>query len=110
MNFRKRFYRILEATGIEQKGLHSLRHTFATKLVNGTKQADATIRALSPRRVAAWGYPAEQILVFEDEGFSGGNTQRPQFKAMMEGVRAGKIGGVICYRLDRISRNALDFL
>ena len=35
VNFRKRYYRILEAAGIEQKGLHSLRHTFATTLVNG---------------------------------------------------------------------------
>ena len=27
VNFRKRYYRILEAAGIERKGLHSLRHT-----------------------------------------------------------------------------------
>ena len=52
VNFRKHYYRILEAAGIEQKGLHSLRHTFATNLVNGVKQADGTIKALSPRQVA----------------------------------------------------------
>ena len=52
VNFRKRFYRILEQAGIEQKGLHSLRHTFATKLVNGVKQEDGTIKSLSPREVA----------------------------------------------------------
>ena len=52
VNFRKRFYRILAAAGIERKGLHALRHTFATNLVNGVKQADGTIRALSPRQVA----------------------------------------------------------
>ena len=62
VNFRKRFYRILGAAGIEQKGLHSLRHTFATKLVNGTKQADGTIRALSPRQVAdLLGHSTSQI-------------------------------------------------
>ena len=43
---------LLLGGGIEQKGLHSLRHTFATNLVNGVKQADGTIRALSPRQVA----------------------------------------------------------
>ena len=32
VNFRKRFYRILNAAGIEIKGLHSLRHTFATRI------------------------------------------------------------------------------
>ena len=52
VNFRKRYYRILEAAGIEQKGLHSLRHTFATNLVNGIKQPDGTIDALSPKQVA----------------------------------------------------------
>ena len=35
VNIRKRFYRILKAAGIKRKGLHSLRHTFATNLVNG---------------------------------------------------------------------------
>lgn len=52
VNFRKRYYRILEAAGIERKGLHSLRHTFATTLVNGVKQPDGTIKSLSPRQVA----------------------------------------------------------
>ncbi len=52
VNFRKRYYRILEAAGIEQKGLHSLRHTFATNLVNGVKQPDGSMKALSPRQVA----------------------------------------------------------
>lgn len=44
VNFRKRYYRILAAAGIEKKGLHSLRHTFASNLVNGIKQEDGTIR------------------------------------------------------------------
>ena len=52
VNFRKRFYRILKAAGIETKGLHSLRHTFATNLVNGTKQPDGTIKSLTPKQVA----------------------------------------------------------
>lgn len=52
VNLRKRFYRILKASGIKRKGLHSLRHTFATNLVNGQKQSDGTIKALSPRQVA----------------------------------------------------------
>ena len=37
---------------LERKGLHSLRHTFATNLVNGMKQPDGSIKALSPRQVA----------------------------------------------------------
>lgn len=57
VNFRKRYYRILKAAGlkaagIETKGLHSLRHTFATNLVNGIKQPDGSIKTLTPRQVA----------------------------------------------------------
>lgn len=33
-NFRKRFYRILEGAKIEKKGLHSLRHSVASNLLN----------------------------------------------------------------------------
>ena len=51
----------------------------------------------------------DKIFIYEDEGFSGGNTQRPQFKNMMKSVREGNIGTIICYRLDRISRNTGDF-
>ncbi|WP_294954261.1 tyrosine-type recombinase/integrase [uncultured Eubacterium sp.] len=45
-NIRNRFYRILKGAGIETKGIHSLRHTFATNLVNGVRLNDGTIRAL----------------------------------------------------------------
>ena len=52
INFRKRFYRILKAAGIEQKGLHSLRHTFATNLVNGRKDENGEIHTVPIRTVA----------------------------------------------------------
>ena len=52
---------------------------------------------------------SKNIIVFEDEGFSGGNVKRPQFTDMMEKARRGEISAVVCYRLDRISRNTGDF-
>ena len=62
VNFRKRYYRILAAVGIKQKGLHSLRHTFATNLVNGIRQPDGSIKALTPRQVAdLLGHTTSQI-------------------------------------------------
>ncbi len=62
VNFRKRYYRILKAAGIETKGLHSLRHTFATNLVNGIKQSDGTIKSLTPKQVAdLLGHSTSQI-------------------------------------------------
>ncbi len=62
VNFRKRYYRILKVAGIETKGLHSLRHTFATNLVNGVKQPDGNIKSLTPRQVAdLLGHSTSQI-------------------------------------------------
>ena len=62
VNFRKRYYRIMKAAGIELKGLHSLRHTFATNLVNGVKQEDGSINSLTPRQVADFlGHSTSQI-------------------------------------------------
>lgn len=51
----------------------------------------------------------ENILIYEDEGFSGGNTERPQFKKMMKDARDNNFSAIVCYRLDRISRNIGDF-
>ena len=50
-----------------------------------------------------------EILIYEDEGFSGGNIERPHFKQMMADARQRKFISVVCYRLDRISRNIGDF-
>ena len=50
-----------------------------------------------------------EIMVFEDEGFSGKNLARPQFQRMLSLVHQKKADYVICYRLDRVSRNVSDF-
>jgi DNA invertase Pin-like site-specific DNA recombinase/transposase-like protein len=50
-----------------------------------------------------------EYLIYEDEGFSGGNTDRPQFKILMGDAKKKKFDVLICYRLDRVSRNTADF-
>jgi site-specific DNA recombinase len=49
------------------------------------------------------------FLIYEDEGFSGGNTNRPEFQRLLKDARTNKFQVLICYRLDRISRNISDF-
>ena len=51
----------------------------------------------------------KDILVFEDEGFSGGNMNRPKFQEMMKLVKKNEIKAIYSYRLDRISRSVVDF-
>lgn len=51
----------------------------------------------------------DRCVVFEDEGFSGGNLKRPDFQRMIADVRKRKFKAIVVYRLDRISRNISDF-
>ncbi|MDD6463612.1 MAG: recombinase family protein [Clostridiaceae bacterium] len=51
----------------------------------------------------------DNIAVYEDEGFSGGNLNRPDFKRMMDDAKNHRFRAIIVYRLDRISRNISDF-
>ena len=48
------------------------------------------------------------IRVFEDEGYSGKNTKRPEFQNMMQEIRKGKCSFLVCYKLDRMGRNIID--
>ena len=47
--------------------------------------------------------------IFQDKGYSGKNTDRPNFQLMLEAIRRGEVKRVIVYKLDRISRSILDF-
>jgi len=52
----------------------------------------------------------QKTITFVDNGFSGGNINRDGFQKMMKQVRQRKIGKVIVYKLDRISRSLNDFV
>ncbi|MDF2800801.1 MAG: putative resolvase [Anaerocolumna sp.] len=54
--------------------------------------------------------PKAEFEIFEDEGFSGKNTNRPAFKKMLSLIKLGIFNTVICYKIDRLARNTLDFL
>ena len=49
------------------------------------------------------------ITIYEDEGFSGKSFDRPEFKKFLEDERKKPFNLLVCYRLDRISRNIADF-
>ena len=50
-----------------------------------------------------------EVTVYQDKGFSGKNTNRPDFQRMMADVEKGLVQRVIVYRLDRFSRSLADF-
>jgi DNA invertase Pin-like site-specific DNA recombinase len=47
--------------------------------------------------------------VYSDPGFSGGNTNRPALKMLLEDIKDNKIDLVISYKIDRLTRSPKDF-
>ena len=47
--------------------------------------------------------------VFKDKGYSGKNTDRPEFQKLLVEIKKGTVKRVVVYKLDRISRSILDF-
>lgn len=51
----------------------------------------------------------EDIIIKQDEGFSGKDVKRPQFQEMMALAKDKQVKVIVVYKLDRLSRNVLDF-
>ena len=51
----------------------------------------------------------DDYVIFEDAGYSGKNTDRPKFQEMMSQIRAKAFTHLLVWKIDRISRNLLDF-
>ena len=47
--------------------------------------------------------------IFEDPGYSGKNTDRPAYQQMLARLRSGEFSHLLVWKIDRISRNLLDF-
>ncbi len=46
---------------------------------------------------------------YDDGGFSGGNMDRPDLKALLADIEAGKVDIVLLYKIDRLTRSLTDF-
>lgn len=51
----------------------------------------------------------EDYEIFEDAGFSAKNTDRPKYQEMMIRVRNREFSHILVWKIDRISRNLIDF-
>ena len=51
----------------------------------------------------------KDYVVFNDPGYSAKNTDRPKYQEMMERIRSGEFTHLLVWKLDRISRNIIDF-
>ena len=51
----------------------------------------------------------DSFEVYQDEGFTGANTDRPGLERLIADVKDGFVDALIVYQLDRISRDVRDF-
>ena len=49
------------------------------------------------------------MAVYREEGKSGKNLDRPEYKRMIRDIEDGKINAVLCTKIDRVSRSIIDF-
>jgi DNA invertase Pin-like site-specific DNA recombinase len=47
--------------------------------------------------------------LYDDGGFSGGDTDRPALQRLLADVQAGKIDVIVVYKVDRLTRSVADF-
>lgn len=46
---------------------------------------------------------------YDDGGYSGGSLERPALKLLLEDIDSGKIGTLVVYKVDRLTRSLTDF-
>lgn len=78
-----------------------------SKYIVGSDSIENQIQMCKDYAVSKYSNIKLEFDVYEDEGFSGGNINRPKFKELIKNIK--KYDVLICYRLDRISRNVADF-
>ena len=79
---------------------------------------DAEFNSLEAQRQAVEAYVASQrgegwVALperYDDGGYTGANTNRPAFQALLADVEARRVDVVAVYKIDRLSRSLLDFV
>ena len=76
---------------------------------------DREVNSLTTQRAACEDYCRAQgweavPVHYDDGGFTGRNTDRPAFQALMRDAAAGRFDKVVVYKLDRFSRSLADFV
>jgi hypothetical protein len=46
---------------------------------------------------------------YDDGGYSGGSTERPDLQRLLDDIRARKIDVIVVYKVDRLTRSLADF-
>src|SRR6266567_801164 len=69
-------------------------------------QYDAASAYIKSQAHAGWTLTRSR---YDDGGFSGGNTDRPALRQLLDDVHAGKVDVIVVYKVDRLTRSLADF-
>src|SRR5438445_12871061 len=69
-------------------------------------QREAAEAYILSQRHAGWTVVAAR---YDDGGYTGGNLDRPALQQLITDMEAGRVDGVVVYKIDRLSRSLLDF-
>src|SRR3989449_3757373 len=69
-------------------------------------QYDAASAYIKSQAHAGWGMIRSR---YDDGGYSGGSTDRPDLQRLLDDIRARKIDVIVVYKADRLTRSLADF-
>ncbi|MFH1640857.1 MAG: recombinase family protein, partial [Candidatus Omnitrophota bacterium] len=70
-------------------------------------QHESILSFIASHKHEGWVPLAER---YDDNGFTGSNTNRPSLQRVINDIKEGKVNMVIVYKLDRLSRSLVDFV
>ena len=70
-------------------------------------QYEACTAYIASQRLTGWTLVADR---FDDGGLSGGTLERPALQRLLAEIDAGRIGMVVVYKIDRLTRSLADFV
>src|SRR5258706_11192682 len=69
-------------------------------------QYDAASAYITSQAHAGWALIRSR---YDDGGYSGGSTDRPDLQRLLDDIRARKIDVIVVYKVDRLTRSLADF-
>jgi site-specific DNA recombinase len=69
-------------------------------------QYEAASAYIKSQAHAGWGLIRSR---YDDGGYSGGSTERPDLQRLLSDIRARKIDVIVVYKVDRLTRSLADF-
>ena len=70
-------------------------------------QYESCVAYIASQRHEGWKLVPDR---FDDGGISGGTLERPGLQRLMAEIDAGRIGMVVVYKIDRLTRSLADFV